>query len=54
MSTPPNPSDQAYMYNEDDFNWNHGLSLASTGNYKVRIADVGFRIYREQMLLPPR
>jgi hypothetical protein len=26
---------QAYMYNDDDFNWNHGLSLASTGNYKA-------------------
>jgi hypothetical protein len=23
------------MYNDDDFNWNHGLSLASTGNYKA-------------------
>ncbi|KAG5186895.1 hypothetical protein JKP88DRAFT_269588 [Tribonema minus] len=26
---------KAYMYNDDDFNWNHGLSLASTGNYKA-------------------
>lgn len=25
---------KAYMYNDDDFNWNHGLSLASLGNYK--------------------
>jgi hypothetical protein len=24
------------MYNDDDFNWNHGISLAQTGNYKVR------------------
>ncbi|GMI52571.1 hypothetical protein TeGR_g164 [Tetraparma gracilis] len=23
-----------YMYNDDDFNWNHGLSLAATGNFK--------------------
>lgn len=23
------------MYNDDDFNWNHGLSLGSTGNFKV-------------------
>lgn len=30
----PSPA-QAYMYNDDDFNWNHGLSLGSTGNYKV-------------------
>jgi intraflagellar transport protein 56 len=22
------------MYNDDDFNWNHGLSLAATGNFK--------------------
>ena len=21
-------------YNDDDFNWNHGLSLASTGSFK--------------------
>ena len=26
---------QAYMYNDDDFNWNHGISLAQTGNFKV-------------------
>ena len=26
---------KAYMYNDDDFNWNHGLSLASTRNYKA-------------------
>jgi len=25
---------KAYMYNDDDFNWNHGLSLSCTGNYK--------------------
>ena len=25
---------KAYMYNDDGFNWNHGLSLASTGNFK--------------------
>lgn len=24
------------MYNDDDFNWNHGLSLGSTGNFKVK------------------
>ena len=23
------------MYNDDDFNWNHGISLAQTGNFKV-------------------
>ena len=22
------------MYGDDDFNWNHGISLAQTGNYK--------------------
>jgi intraflagellar transport protein 56 len=22
-----------YMYNEDDFNWNYGISLCNTGNY---------------------
>lgn len=26
---------KAYMYNDDDFNFNHGLSLASTRNYKA-------------------
>ncbi|CAM9179323.1 unnamed protein product [Ectocarpus sp. 6 AP-2014] len=26
---------KAYMYNDDDFNWNHGLSLGSTGNFKA-------------------
>ncbi|CAM9138764.1 unnamed protein product, partial [Phaeothamnion confervicola] len=26
---------KSYMYNEDDFNWNHGVSLAATGNYKA-------------------
>ncbi|CAN0512958.1 unnamed protein product, partial [Ectocarpus sp. 12 AP-2014] len=26
---------KAYMYNDDDFNWNHGLSLGFTGNFKV-------------------
>ena len=25
---------KAYMYGDDDFNWNHGISLAQTGNYK--------------------
>ena len=25
---------KAYMYNDDDFNFNHGLSLAATRNYK--------------------
>lgn len=25
---------KAYMYNDDDFNWNHGISLAATGNFK--------------------
>lgn len=25
---------KAYMYNDDDFNYNHGLALASTRNYK--------------------
>jgi len=23
-----------YMYNDDDFNWNYGISLAATGNFK--------------------
>jgi intraflagellar transport protein 56 len=26
---------KAYMYNDDDFNYNHGVSLASTRNYKA-------------------
>merc|ERR1711904_642791 len=26
---------KAYMYNDDDFNWNHGISLAQTGNFKA-------------------
>lgn len=26
---------KAYMYNDDDFNWNHGISLAATRNYKA-------------------
>ncbi len=26
---------KAYMYNDDDFNFNHGLALASTRNYKA-------------------
>ncbi len=26
---------KAYMYNDDDFNFNHGLSLAATRNYKA-------------------
>lgn len=25
---------KAYLYNDDDFNWNYGISLASTGKYK--------------------
>mmetsp|Transcript_15217 Transcript_15217/g.20091 ORF Transcript_15217/g.20091 Transcript_15217/m.20091 type:complete len:563 (+) Transcript_15217:223-1911(+) len=25
---------KAYMYNDDDFNWNYAISLAATGNYK--------------------
>lgn len=25
---------KAYMYNDDDFNYNHGLALATTRNYK--------------------
>ena len=25
---------KAYMYNDDDFNWNYALCLASTRNYK--------------------
>ena len=25
---------KAYMYNDDDFNYNHVLALASTRNYK--------------------
>ncbi|CAM9146233.1 unnamed protein product [Heterosigma akashiwo] len=27
---------KAYMYNDDDFNWNYAISLAATGNYKAR------------------
>lgn len=27
---------QAYLYNDDDFNWNYGLSLASVGDFKVQ------------------
>jgi hypothetical protein len=23
------------MYNDDDFNWNHGVSLAATGQFKA-------------------
>ena len=26
---------KAYMYNDDDFNWNHGISQAQTGNFKA-------------------
>lgn len=26
---------KAYMYNDDDFNWDHGISLAQTGNFKA-------------------
>lgn len=40
---------QAYMYNDDDFNWNHGLSLASTGNYKA--SDAIFPASLSQTLL---
>jgi len=25
---------KAYLYNDEDFNWNHGISLAATGNFK--------------------
>lgn len=25
----------ACRYNDDDFNWNHGISLAATGNFKA-------------------
>jgi len=25
---------KAYLYNDEDFNWNHGISLASVGNFK--------------------
>ena len=25
---------KAYLCNDDDFNWNYGISLASTGNFK--------------------
>ena len=27
---------QAYLYNDDDFNWNYGMSLANVGDFKVR------------------
>ena len=27
---------KAYMYNDDDFNYNHGITMAATRNYKVR------------------
>ena len=26
---------KTYMYNDDDFNWNYGISLAATGDYKA-------------------
>ena len=26
---------KAYMYNDDDFNWNHGISLAQTNQFKA-------------------
>lgn len=26
---------KAYMYNDDDFNYNHGIALASVRNYKA-------------------
>jgi len=26
---------KAYMYNDDDFNWNYGIALAAVGNYKA-------------------
>ena len=26
---------KAYMYNDDDFNWNHGIALAAMRNYKA-------------------
>ncbi|CAM9679713.1 unnamed protein product [Chrysoparadoxa australica] len=26
---------KAYMYQDDNFNWNHGISLAATGNFKA-------------------
>jgi len=25
---------QAYMYNDDDFNWNYGIAQAAIGNFK--------------------
>ncbi len=25
---------KTYMYNDDDFNWNYGISQAAVGNYK--------------------
>ena len=27
---------KAYMYNDDDFNWNFGIALANVNEYKVR------------------
>jgi intraflagellar transport protein 56 len=29
-----------YMYNDDDFNWNSGMSLAATGESNVRLRDM--------------
>ena len=37
-----------YMYNDDDFNWNHGISLAATGNFK-RAEEVRLRASEQSM-----
>lgn len=36
---------KAYMYNDDDFNWNYGISLAQTGDFK------DFKAAEEALLL---
>jgi hypothetical protein len=43
------------MYNDDDFNWNHGLSLASTGNYKAAEVNISLtRIHDMDVLTTAR
>ena len=41
---------QAYLYNDDDFNWNYGLSLASVGDFKVLFARERFPSLRSRGL----
>lgn len=39
-------------YNDDDFNWNHGISLAATGNYKAAEVPTHYK-YRQRVLIQP-